>query len=108
MAHTLPKKVISLYPPVIIEREDGPYAVYAGVYYKVSKRFTLEQAYKHWERWQSTTASSAPTQRKTWKVANSKKNGYYTVSYDNGWSCTCTGYGYRRNCRHIEQTKSKV
>lgn len=31
---------------------------------------------------------------------------FYTVKNDNGdWSCTCSGYGFRKKCRHIEDTK---
>ena len=38
---------------------------------------------------------------KTWQVKGSKDN-VYTVTEDHGrWSCTCTGFEFRHNCKHI-------
>ena len=41
-------------------------------------------------------------------VDGSKPGVQYTVKFNgNFWSCTCKGYGFRRSCRHINQTKAK-
>lgn len=42
----------------------------------------------------------------TWTVKSSSGSGNYTVSTDGpNWSCTCPGYKYRGECRHIRETK---
>ena len=39
----------------------------------------------------------------TWRVPGSK-GGEYVVSFDGGqWSCSCSGYSFRRTCRHISE-----
>ena len=40
-------------------------------------------------------------------VAHGPKGNVYKVrrSAQGVWSCTCAGYGWRRKCRHIEETK---
>ena len=41
----------------------------------------------------------------TFEVAGSKGN-VYTVTNDAGrWSCTCVGFGFRKDCKHIHQVK---
>lgn len=40
---------------------------------------------------------------RSWQVAGSK-GSIYTVSEDLGsWSCTCTGFKFHGNCKHIKQ-----
>ena len=44
---------------------------------------------------------------KTWEVKGSKDN-IYTVTLDNDrWSCTCVGYGFHRDCKHIQLKKKE-
>ena len=41
----------------------------------------------------------------TWLVESSNGSDQYTVATDGtNWSCTCAGYTYRGDCRHIKQT----
>jgi hypothetical protein len=41
----------------------------------------------------------------TWRVAGSK-GAEYVVTHDHGrWSCTCPGFGFRRDCKHIREKK---
>ena len=112
MTHTeIPKQVVSLLPPVVINTASKRYAVIGGVWYEVDSKFTIDDAHKHWKRWESgdKTETKKIAGNKVWKVANSKGNGYYAVTQQNGsWSCTCPGYGFRRACRHIEETKNKI
>lgn len=43
-----------------------------------------------------------------WKVAGSKGNTY-TVEYISGdYVCSCTGYGFRGKCKHIDQVKGEI
>lgn len=47
-------------------------------------------------------------QKKTWIVEGSKSNKYVVTRDGTSWSCTCPGYGFRRNCRHIKEKKEEV
>ena len=45
---------------------------------------------------------------RTWQVAGSKGN-QYTVSLELGaWSCTCSGFKFRNQCRHVEEISNTV
>lgn len=47
------------------------------------------------------------TSVKTWTVDGSKGNKY-TVTRTNGkWACTCTGYQFRKQCKHITELSNK-
>ena len=47
---------------------------------------------------------------KVYKVLSSKGNKHYEVKMNNTGSmeCTCPGYGFRRECRHIKQITSSL
>ena len=37
------------------------------------------------------------------------KGDIYTITYDGRfWSCTCRGYEFRKDCRHIRETRNQV
>ena len=46
-----------------------------------------------------TTDSSV----KVWSVAGSKGNKYTVTREDGEYRCTCPGFFYRKNCRHITE-----
>ena len=41
-------------------------------------------------------------------VAGSKGNVYNVTSTGGVWSCTCTGFQFRNQCKHIAQVKTKI
>lgn len=41
-------------------------------------------------------------------VAGSKGNVYNVVSKGGKWSCTCTGFQFRNQCKHIAEVKSNI
>jgi hypothetical protein len=48
---------------------------------------------------------AAPVTTQTWRVAGSK-GAEYVVTHDHGrWSCTCVGYQFHKNCKHIREKK---
>lgn len=112
----IPELIECLYRPNIVDLPGGRFVVYAGYasnggWYRVNSEFTMEDALSRWKPLESKKAKEEkkPADDWTWEVANSKKNGYYTVAFDKrGWTCTCTGYGFRRDCKHIQQTKNKI
>ena len=109
----LPEKIVSLYPPTVINCSDGTrFAVYSGSgWFQVDEDFTLEDAVARWEKW---TPNSQPLNEsigdKSWQVESSKKGSFYTVRFNNGyWGCSCPANTYHRNkeCRHIREIKEK-
>lgn len=43
---------------------------------------------------------------KTFIVKGSKPGSTYTVTQDGShWSCTCVGFGFRKDCKHIRECK---
>jgi len=46
---------------------------------------------------------------KRYRFWGEKKDKKYTVRLINGeWSCTCNGYAYRGECKHIEMGKEML
>lgn len=43
---------------------------------------------------------------KTWTVAGSKGNSYTVTQELGSWTCTCTGFKYHGDCRHIKSIKN--
>lgn len=112
---TLPEKIVSIYPPTIINTSDGGrYVVYSGSgWFPVDEEFTQEQAMSHWVQWTSKSKETLneSIQDKSWQVESSKRGSYYTVRYlDGKWGCNCPANTYHRGreCRHIKQIKEKV
>jgi len=51
--------------------------------------------------------ATAPPMGRSWQVSGSKGN-VYTVSEELGnWTCTCTGFKFHGECKHIKQV-SKI
>lgn len=46
------------------------------------------------------------SENKSWTVPGSKGNTYNVVNNRNSWSCTCTGFQFRRNCKHIQSIQT--
>lgn len=60
--------------------------------------------------WSDTSINTKKTgigKVEEFQVASGRGTGkFYTVKNNNGnWSCTCSGFGYRKKCHHIEDTK---
>jgi hypothetical protein len=111
----LPEKIVSLYPPTVINCSDGTrFAVYSGSgWFQVDEDFTLEDAMSRWEKWTPSgkTPLNEEVKDKSWQVESSKKGSFYTVR-NNGhyWGCSCPANTYHRNkeCRHIREIKEKT
>lgn len=113
MTKSIPKKFTSLLPPIVAKTPYGKYLVITGTthagWYPIDDGFDYNQAIKGWTRWAVSTKEVQPTNDKKWKIANSKNNGFYLVSFNRGvWNCDCPGFGFRRKCRHIDEAKTKL
>jgi hypothetical protein len=42
----------------------------------------------------------------SWQVQGSKGNTYTVRVRAGQWFCSCPGFGFRRKCRHIEETRN--
>ena len=43
------------------------------------------------------------------EVKSSKGKTSYKVSFKSGsWNCTCSGFGFRRKCTHVDSIKSEL
>jgi hypothetical protein len=43
------------------------------------------------------------TQAKVYTVAGSKGNSYTVTSNGRGWDCTCSGFQFRKQCKHVSE-----
>ena len=50
-------------------------------------------------------AWSDTVKNKTWTVSGSKGKEYTVTVKDENWTCTCPGFGFRRQCKHINAKK---
>jgi len=114
MTKTIPKKYTSLLQPVLVNVPSGQYFIITGStdhagWYPVDESFNYHKALKGWTKWVSKIQEVKSASDWVWSIENSKKNGYYTVTFDKrGWNCSCSGFGFRRKCRHIEEAKVKM
>ena len=51
----------------------------------------------------SGDAKKIDTDVKTWEVPGSKGNKYVVTRNSQGWSCTCTGFQFRKTCKHVSE-----
>lgn len=99
--------VISTHPPSIFRSvvTGKRYAV-GGEWVEIPEdvtRGTLDQ----WMVWSATLPKKNVPNDKVWEVKGSK-GSTYTVSRKSGaWSCTCAGFKWRRDCKHMEAKKQE-
>lgn len=43
------------------------------------------------------------TDVQTWEVAGSKGSKYVVTRNSKGWSCTCPGFQFRKQCKHVSE-----
>jgi hypothetical protein len=49
------------------------------------------------------TIPGEKTEHPRWEVIGSKGDKYYVTQTDNGLSCTCSGFKFRSECKHVTQ-----
>lgn len=100
-------KIEGIYHPTIFRSivSDKVYAVSGGNWVEIPPDMTFEEVQRGWVN-TMPKPKKAPEISK--KIESSRGKGSYTVSHKNGaWSCTCSGFGYRRKCSHIDKLKKE-
>lgn len=93
-------------PPALFTAPSGQrYAIAGSTWIPVpsdTTRDTLSR-YMVWEAPQANLTQSI----REWSVTGSKGATYRVIERDGQWACSCPGYGYRRKCRHVEETRNE-
>lgn len=55
----------------------------------------------------SGSTKNVNTDIKTWEVAGSKGSKYIVTRNNKGWSCTCPGFQFRKQCKHVSELSTK-
>ncbi len=108
--YSLPLKVRT--NPGIFKGLDGQTYVVAGSiegtkggWLPVPPDTTLETVGRYVEWVKPDVESAIPDK---WIIQGSKGDNYTVRRTQTGqWTCTCAGFGFRRKCRHITETKTK-
>ena len=93
------------WPPILTWSRSGQrIAVSGGVWLPVPDSTTFEDL----DRYMVVKRRERPVSRgsRFWTVKGSKGNEYRVVERNGQWGCSCPGYGFRRKCRHIEETRN--
>lgn len=53
-------------------------------------------------------AVSTKSESETWIVVGSKGSKYTVTKSGRDYSCNCTGFGFRHQCRHVNELKEKL
>lgn len=54
---------------------------------------------------QSTQTAHSVDTKKSWKVKGSKGDIYVVTKDGDTWHCTCVGFGFRHQCKHLTLVK---
>lgn len=103
------------FPPVIFESPNGRWAVTGSTWIAIGPDVTLDQVRDMWVntslRYKKMPSVNTLPKKQLSVVVQSSTNPSitYTIEYNgHSWSCTCTGFGFRRKCRHIEAQKKLI
>jgi len=99
-------KFKSFLPPILITTISGQKYVCPG-WHKVSNNMSLNEVYKNWEQ-EILIEEPKPKSLISEFVKSSNGSKEYLVNFDGiNWFCTCTGFGFRRKCKHVDYIKNK-
>lgn len=104
---TLPNQIHSNYPPFIANVLSGTYCIIDGKWTPIDPNITIHQLRERWIKLDLFPQQEMVVEEtKEFKVKSSdgKKNYIVTVKI-NSITCTCTGFGYRNRCKHVDEIK---
>lgn len=95
-----------MHPTTITSVIDGrKYAVCGGTWIHIPNDMTFDEVQLGWIDLKPTLKQNDIFK----EVKSSKGNTTYKVSFRSGsWNCTCSGFGFRRKCSHVEGIKEDL
>ncbi len=100
--------VVSVNPALFTSPSGQRYAVAGSVWVPVPIDTTRDNMGR-FVSWEPPEINPEPSiNSREWSVKGSKGNAYCVVERNGSWGCSCVGYGYRRKCRHIDETKKRI
>ena len=97
----------SLYAPVIVNFISGRTMLFhdaEGGSVRIADDVTAEDASYIWVRYQAKQRD-IPTDTRQFTIKGSTGTAYTVIVRFKQWSCTCSGFGFRKRCKHVEQAK---
>jgi hypothetical protein len=95
-------------PPSIINLEPRR-AVVDCNFYPIDSDVTFEDLENWVKKDISEVEKVIEPEKKEWQVPSSKGDKKYTVTFNNGsWYCECSGFGFRKHCRHVDDVKKSL
>jgi hypothetical protein len=96
-----------MHPTTITSVIDGrKYAVCGGTWIHIPNDMTFDEVQLGWVDLRPVVKKSNDIYK---EVKSSKGKTTYKVSFRSGsWGCTCSGFGFRRKCTHIESVKKDL
>ena len=96
------------YPPSIFTIVGKSYTSTDEGWLELPEGITLEDLKKVWIDTSIKLKKTGEDKVQEFQIKSGKGEKFYTVKNKNGdWSCTCTGFGFRRKCTHIETAKKE-
>lgn len=99
----------SLYPPVIVNFLCGRTLLFhdkEGGSVRITDDVCPEDTLAIWSRIPDTPPPP-PGKDGQWTISGSRGSAYNVSLKGGQWDCSCTGWGFRRKCRHVEEAKNK-
>jgi|TARA_R110000824_G_scaffold49608_3_gene139270 hypothetical protein len=96
---------VSMTPAIFRAHTGMLYAIAGSVWVELPEgttRSDLPQYMVHKHR-----ESARVADEKAWSVKGSKGNIYSVALSEGAYTCSCPGFGFRRNCRHIKEIKNE-
>lgn len=74
----------------------------------MSLEMIQSEVMKRWEQVNPKETTFKPEYKIHEMVTSSNGKTEYDVTFDGvHWNCTCVGFSFRRDCKHVKQTKLK-
>ena len=93
------------YNPALSRMLDGQlYAISGGTWIPVPDGTTRADLPKYMT-WEAPTRAPDAPQVRRWTVKGSEGQAYRVEALGGAWRCSCKGYQFRRQCRHIVEKR---
>jgi len=110
------KKILSLLPPCVAavpypyysisyktKLDDGTIAFVDNIIPNEFVKIIHQEAMKRWDN--NIFGKKVDKSSKEWTILGSRGASYKVKLHNGSYTCNCTGYSFRRNCKHIDEAK---